>query len=89
MDSIRQNKVNSLLQRELALELERRHPDRVADRYGMVMFTTMPYAAAKERSERQQEVLDALTVGISRLDQVDFTRAAELVDALGPLPAWE
>lgn len=78
-----------LLQRELALELERRHPDRVADRYGMVMFTTMPYAAAKERSERQQEVLDALTVGISRLDQVDFTRAAELVDALGPLPAWE
>lgn len=78
-----------LLQRELALELERRHPDRMADRYGMVMFTTMPYAAAKERSERQQEVLDALTVGISRLDQVDFTRAAELVDALGPLPAWE
>ncbi len=78
-----------LLQRELALELERRHPDRMADRYGMVMFTTMPYAAAKERSERQQQVLDALTVGISRLDQVDFTRAAELVDALGPLPAWE
>lgn len=78
-----------LLQRELALELERRHPDRMADRYGMVMFTTMPYAAAKERSERQQEVLDALTVGISRLDQVDFTRAAELVEALGPLPAWE
>lgn len=78
-----------LLQRELALELERRHPDRMADRYGMVMFTTMPYAAAKERSERQQKVLDALTVGISRLDQVDFARAAELVDGLGPLPAWE
>jgi len=78
-----------LLQRELALELERRHPDRMADRYRMIMFTTMPYAAARERSERQQEVLDALTVGISRLDQVDFTRAAELVDALGPLPAWE
>lgn len=78
-----------LLQRELALELERRHPDRMADRYGMIMFTTMPYAAAKERSERQQKVLDALTVGISRLDQVDFARAAELVDALGPLPAWE
>ncbi|MEZ5409953.1 MAG: NAD(P)/FAD-dependent oxidoreductase [Acidimicrobiales bacterium] len=78
-----------LLQRELALELERRYPDRMADRYGMIMFTTMPYAAARERSERQQEVLDALTVGISRLDQVDFSRAAELVDALGPLPAWE
>ncbi len=78
-----------LLQRELALELERRHPDRMADRYGMVMFTTMPYAAAKERSERQQEVLDTLTVGISRLDQVDFARAAELVETLGPLPAWE
>ncbi len=78
-----------LLQRELALELERRHPDRMADRYGMIMFTTMPYAAARERNERQQEVLDALTVGISQLDEVDLALAAELVEALGPLPAWE
>lgn len=78
-----------LLARELALELERRHPDRVAARYGMVMFTTMPYAAVRERAARQQEVYAALTAGVGALDQVDFERAARLVDGLGPLPEWQ
>jgi kynurenine 3-monooxygenase len=78
-----------LLQRELALELERRHPDRWADRYGMVMFTTMPYAAVEARTARQQDILADLTDGLDRLDQVDWDRAARLAEGLGPLPAWE
>ncbi len=82
-----------LLHRELALELERRHPDRVADRYGMVMFTTMPYATVRARAERQQRLLHQLTsqlaAGTKSIDQVDFARAAELVESLGALPAWE
>jgi len=78
-----------LLARELALELERRHPDRVAARYGMVMFTTMPYGAVKERAERQKEVYTALTTDITALDDVDFELAARLVDQLGPLPEWQ
>jgi kynurenine 3-monooxygenase len=77
-----------LLRRQLALELERRHPDRVAPRYGMVMFTTMPYAAVKRRASQQQAMLAELTAGVTGIDEVDYSRAAELADALGPLPEW-
>lgn len=76
-----------LLRRELALELERRYPDKVAARYGMVMFTTMRYAEVVKRARRQDEILVELTDGRSSIDQVDFERAAELVARLAPLPA--
>jgi kynurenine 3-monooxygenase len=75
-----------LLRRELALELERRHPDRVAARYGMVMFTTMPYAAVKERAERQQAMFAELTRGATTLADVDLALAADRAERLGPLP---
>ena len=77
-----------LLRRELALELERRHPERVQPRYGMVMFSTMPYAAVKARAARQQELFVRLCEGANSLDDIDFDEAARLVDSLGPLPDW-
>ena len=43
--------------RSLALELERRHPEHLSPRYNMVMFSTMPYAEARLRAERQAELL--------------------------------
>jgi len=76
-----------VLRRELALELERRHPERVAARYGMVMFTNMAYAEVKARHERQQEVFTRLVAGATTLDDVDLELAAELVEKLGPLPS--
>jgi kynurenine 3-monooxygenase len=76
-----------LIRRELALELERRFPERIAARYGMVMFTTMRYASVVQRARRQNEILAALTDGVSSIDEVDFERAAELVAELAPLPA--
>ncbi len=45
--------------RSLALELERRHPDHLSPRYNMVMFSTMPYAEARDRAARQAELLTA------------------------------
>ena len=78
-----------LLRRELALELERRFPERVAARYGMVMFTTMPYAEVQARNERQQAVFRQLTAGATSLDDIDMALAGELVEALGPLPQWQ
>ena len=77
-----------LIRRELALELERRFPDKVAARYGMVMFTTMRYAEVVKRHRRQSEILVELTDGVDSIDEVDFDRAAELVARLAPLPAW-
>ncbi len=75
-----------LLKRGLALELERRFPDRIAARYGMVMFTTMPYYEVKSRAEDQGVILDKLTAHATSLDDVDFDRAEQLVTQLGPLP---
>ncbi|MBL77827.1 MAG: kynurenine 3-monooxygenase [Acidimicrobiaceae bacterium] len=65
--------------RRLALELEQRHPAHLSPRYNMVMFSTMPYAEARERAVRQHEIL-ARAVDDATLD-VDA-----LVAALPPLP---
>ncbi|MEL7157442.1 MAG: FAD-dependent monooxygenase, partial [Actinomycetota bacterium] len=77
-----------VLRRALALELEERFPDRVAARYGMVMFTTMPYADVVRRHQRQQEVFRTLVDGVTGLDEIDWARAEQLVSELGPLPPW-
>ncbi len=76
-----------LIKRELALELERRFPDVMAARYGMVMFTTMPYHEVQERAAEQQRILSDLAADVESIDQIDFDRARELLAALGPLPA--
>ena len=75
-----------VIRRELALELQRRYPDRFSPRYNMVMFSTMPYAEAAARAARQGEILDQLTAGRASLAEVDMQRAAELVAELPPLP---
>lgn len=68
-----------LARRQLALDLERRHPDHFRPRYNMVMFSTMPYAEAQARADRQAEIIAAAVTDPS-LD-VDA-----LVDALPRLP---
>jgi kynurenine 3-monooxygenase len=78
-----------LLRRELALELTRLHPDRFAHRYGMVMFTTMPYAEVQARTQRQQAVMSQLTAVADTLDDIDLDQAGRLLADLGPLPGWD
>ncbi len=78
-----------VLKRELALELERRHPERLSPRYNMVMFSTMPYAEARDRARRQAQILTELTQGVSSISDVDFDRAVVLVAALDPLPGLD
>lgn len=76
-----------LLKRELALEMERRYPDKIGARYGMVMFTTMRYSELKKRASLQNEIFAELVAGISSVDEVDFDLADRLVSRLSPLPA--
>ncbi len=75
------------LQRELAFELERRHPARFVPRYSMVMFRPdIPYVTALERGERQQELLAEFTGDAQTLADVDHARADAAVRArLAPL----
>ncbi|HMB74304.1 MAG TPA: NAD(P)/FAD-dependent oxidoreductase [Gammaproteobacteria bacterium] len=74
------------LQRELALELERRFPDRFASRYSMVMFRPeLSYTQAQDRGSRQSGILRELTRDAASLDDVDFERAAGLLAQLPQL----
>ena len=68
------------LQKELALTLERRHPDRFIPRYSMVMFhAEIPYAVAQQRGAIQADILDELTRDATTLDQVDLGLADSMI----------
>ena len=75
-----------LLQRELELALQARHPDRFVPHYAMVSFMRIPYSVALRRSEVQREILVAATAGIASLDQVDWDAVdAAVLARLQPL----
>lgn len=73
------------LQQSLAFELERRHPQRFIPRYSMVMFHhEIPYRTAQERGRTQAKLLADLTSAAHTLADVDYARAARLIDAALP-----
>ena len=75
-----------LLQRELELALQARHPDRFVTHYAMVSFMRIPYSVALQRSEVQREILVAATAGIAGLDHVDWDAVdAAVLARLQPL----
>ena len=69
-----------LAARSLALELEQRHPGQISPRYNMVMFSTMPYAEAKERATRQASIISAAINDPS----IDVDSAIAALPALPP-----
>jgi kynurenine 3-monooxygenase len=74
------------IQQALSLELERRFPRRFIPRYSMVMFHhEIPYRVAQQRGAWQSQILTELTAGAtSSLAQIDFARAAQLIEAQLP-----
>jgi kynurenine 3-monooxygenase len=73
------------LQQSLALELERRYPERFIPRYSMVMFHhEISYRTAQERGRIQAQILAELTREAESLADVDYARAACLVEASLP-----
>ncbi|MFC7300119.1 FAD-dependent oxidoreductase [Cognatiluteimonas weifangensis] len=77
-----------LLQRELELALQQRHPGRFVPHYAMVTFMRMPYAQALQRSEIQREILVAATAGRDTLDGLDWAAVdAQVLARLSPLAA--
>lgn len=69
------------LQKALGFLLEERHPGRFIPRYAMVMFHSLPYAEARRRGVVQQAILDALTDGVERIEDVDLAHADALIEA--------
>ena len=76
-----------LLQRELELALQQRHPGRFVPHYTMVSFMRIPYALAQHRSELQRSLLVRHTAGRAGIDHVDW--AAVDADVLATLPPLE
>jgi kynurenine 3-monooxygenase len=75
-----------LLQRQLELALQERHPGRFVPHYAMVTFMRIPYATALHRSEVQRGILVEATRGIESLDEVDWNAVdAAVVGQLDPL----
>jgi kynurenine 3-monooxygenase len=75
-----------LLQREVELALQARHPQRFVPHYTMVSFMLIPYATALARSEVQRGILEAATAGVDGLDDVDWVAAdAMVLERLPPL----
>lgn len=75
-----------LLQRELELALQARHPGRFVPHYGMVTFMRIPYLVALERSEVQRGILERATRGRDSLEGIDWAALdAEVAARLPPL----
>jgi kynurenine 3-monooxygenase len=77
-----------LTQRSLALELERRFPDRFIPRYSMVMFHhEIPYRMAALRGAVQSRLLEELSTRAVAPGDIDYVRAAREIEAeLAPIP---
>ena len=71
-----------LLQRQLELALQERHPGRFVPHYAMVSFMRIPYSQALHRSEIQRTILEDATRGASSLDAVDWNTVDAAVRAL-------
>ncbi len=68
-----------LLTKKVGLVLEERFPDHFIPKYSMVTFHRTPYSVARKRGKIQQGILEELTRGIDRAEDVDYERAARLI----------
>jgi kynurenine 3-monooxygenase len=70
-----------LRRKALAMELERRFPDRFIPRYSMVMFhPEIPYAEALRRGAAQEKILETLDERRDARGEADFALATGLLE---------
>lgn len=75
-----------LLQRELELALQDRHPGRFVPHYAMVTFMRIPYSLAMTRTDIQRGILERATAGHASLSTLDWNAIdAEVRALLRPL----
>ena len=75
-----------LLRKKVELALETKFPNRFVPKYAMVTFHRVPYAVALRRGEIQDKMLAELCDPIERVDQLDWSRAEQLIrNELTPL----
>lgn len=71
------------LKKKIGFELEKRFEGRFVPRYSMVMFhPELSYRDAQVMSQKQEKVLDALSENVSNVDEVDWSKAEDLINEL-------
>lgn len=75
-----------ILHKAVETELQKRYPGEYLSRYQLVTFTRVSYRLALEAGRVQALLLEEITRGLERADQVDYPRARALVAGrLAPL----
>ena len=69
-----------LLQKEVEAKIEEAFPQHYRSRYGMVMYTLIPYALAFQGGSIQEEILDELCSDLQSVEQLDLKRAHKLIE---------
>lgn len=70
------------LRRRVALELEVRFPNRFTPRYSLVSFSRVPYKTVQDIGHRQSEILFALCQDTGQFENIDWSRAEQLISEL-------
>jgi len=68
-----------LFRKKVELALEARYPRLFVPKYAMVTFHRIPYATALQRGRVQDAMLTELCEGITRVDDLDWDRADQVV----------
>ncbi|MBE0644467.1 MAG: FAD-dependent monooxygenase [Bacteroidetes bacterium] len=68
-----------LLMKKVGLVLEEKFPEYFIPKYSMVTFHRTPYAVARRRGQIQQEILEELTRGIEKIEDVHFALAEQRI----------
>ena len=68
------------IKKKIEVELQRRFPGKFVPKYSMVTFHRIPYTVAMQRGIVQEEILNELCIDVRGIDEVDWGKAAELVN---------
>ena len=75
-----------LFKKTVELALEARYPERFIPKYAMVTFHRIPYSVASARGSLQDHMLSELCDPIERVDDLDWSKAQEMIHReLAPL----
>ena len=75
-----------LLRKKVELALEAKYPKHFVPKYAMVTFHRIPYSTAFQRGQVQDRMLSELCAGLDRVEDLDWSRADQLIHSeLSPL----
>jgi len=68
------------VKKKIEIELQKRFPGKFVPKYSMVTFHRVPYSVALERGIAQEGILNDLSANVRNIEEVDWEKAAELVN---------